>query len=105
MAYRILSIDGGGVRGLIPALVLAEMERRSGRPTAELFDLVAGTSTGALVALRLARADRGGGPRWAADDVATAFRHGSRTVFGRTPAQVLRTADGLVGPKYDPAAL
>ena len=54
---RILSIDGGGIRGLIPIEVLAELERqlaeRSGRPDAVLadhFDLVAGTSAGALVA-------------------------------------------------------
>ncbi len=54
---RILSIDGGGIRGLIPIEVLVELERqlaeRSGRPDAVLadhFDLVAGTSAGALVA-------------------------------------------------------
>jgi uncharacterized protein len=35
---RVLSIDGGGIRGLIPALVLTEFERRAGRQTFELFD-------------------------------------------------------------------
>lgn len=48
---RILSIDGGGIRGIIPARVLEEIEARSGRRVHELFDLVAGTSTGALLAL------------------------------------------------------
>jgi patatin-like phospholipase/acyl hydrolase len=33
----ILSIDGGGILGLIPALVLAEVERRTGKATCELF--------------------------------------------------------------------
>jgi patatin-like phospholipase/acyl hydrolase len=42
---RVLAIDGGGIRGLIPALVLTELERRAGRRTFELFDLIAGTST------------------------------------------------------------
>lgn len=56
---KILSIDGGGIRGLIPALILEEIERRlvavgKKRPFATIFDLVAGTSTGALIALGLA---------------------------------------------------
>ena len=48
---KILSIDGGGIRGVIPAAVLVEIEERTGRPVAELFDLIAGTSTGGLLAL------------------------------------------------------
>jgi predicted acylesterase/phospholipase RssA len=50
---RILSIDGGGIRGYIPALVLAEIERRAGPPVIDLFDVVAGTSTGAIIAIGL----------------------------------------------------
>ena len=57
---RILSIDGGGIRGLIPALVLREIRNRlrarggKEKPFASQFDLIAGTSAGALVALGLA---------------------------------------------------
>ncbi|HEX7197803.1 MAG TPA: patatin-like phospholipase family protein [Candidatus Limnocylindria bacterium] len=51
---RILSIDGGGVRGIIPAVLLASLERSTGRPTRETFDLVAGTSTGAVLAAGIA---------------------------------------------------
>jgi len=43
---RILAIDGGGIRGIIPAVVLAAIEKQSGKPICELFDLIAGTSTG-----------------------------------------------------------
>ena len=50
---RILSIDGGGIRGLVPATVLAEIERRTGRHVAELFDVIAGTSTGGILACGL----------------------------------------------------
>jgi uncharacterized protein len=52
---KVLAIDGGGIRGLIPALVLAEIERRSERRIASLFDLIAGTSTGAVLACVLTR--------------------------------------------------
>ena len=51
---RLLSIDGGGVKGIIPALVLARLERETGRPTRETFDFIAGTSSGAITAAALA---------------------------------------------------
>ena len=52
---KLLAIDGGGIRGLIPALVLAEIEHRTGRPLASLVDVIAGTSTGAIIACALAK--------------------------------------------------
>jgi patatin-like phospholipase/acyl hydrolase len=53
--FRILSIDGGGIRGIFPARVLAGLEERfgGGRPIAEHFDLITGTSTGGIIALAL----------------------------------------------------
>jgi patatin-like phospholipase/acyl hydrolase len=54
--FRILSIDGGGIRGILPLAVLAGLESRHlrGRSIAEYFDLIAGTSTGGIIALGLA---------------------------------------------------
>lgn len=46
---KVLTIDGGGVRGIVPALILVEIERRMGRPAHQLFDVIAGTSTGAFI--------------------------------------------------------
>jgi hypothetical protein len=46
----ILSIDGGGMRGIIPVTLLAELEKQNARPIYELVDFVAGTSTGAIIA-------------------------------------------------------
>jgi uncharacterized protein len=53
--FRILSIDGGGIRGIFPAAVLAGLERHftGGSSIAACFDLVAGTSTGGILALGL----------------------------------------------------
>ncbi|WP_445627745.1 patatin-like phospholipase family protein [Nostoc sp. DSM 114167] len=53
--YKILSIDGGGIRGIIPALILAEIEKRTQKPIFSLFDLIAGTSTGGILALGLTK--------------------------------------------------
>jgi len=51
---RILSLDGGGVRGALTTCFLVELERRTGKLCREYFDLVAGTSTGALIATAIA---------------------------------------------------
>ena len=50
---RILSIDGGGILGAFPAAFLAELERELDRPAGSYFDLMAGTSTGGILALGL----------------------------------------------------
>ncbi len=98
--YRVLSIDGGGVRGLVAALVLADLERRADRPVAELFDLVAATSTGAIVGLALLRPGAGNRPARSAAEVAAFYERTSRRVFSRGRWHRLRTVDGLLGPKY-----
>jgi patatin-like phospholipase/acyl hydrolase len=55
MARRyILSIDGGGTRGIIPAVALEKLENTTGRPVRETFSFVAGTSTGAITAAAIA---------------------------------------------------
>lgn len=45
----ILSVDGGGVRGIIPATLLTGLERATGRAARDTFDFLAGTSAGALI--------------------------------------------------------
>jgi hypothetical protein len=53
--FRILSIDGGGIRGILPATMLSELESRylGGRCAGDYFDMIAGTSTGGIIALGL----------------------------------------------------
>ena len=50
---RILSIDGGGIRGIIPLKVLEYIENKTGQPTHKLFNIFGGTSTGGIIALGL----------------------------------------------------
>lgn len=50
---RILSIDGGGVKGALPASFLATIEEATGERISDYFDLIAGTSTGGIIALGL----------------------------------------------------
>ncbi|KAM7542291.1 hypothetical protein Aperf_G00000017547 [Anoplocephala perfoliata] len=53
--YRLLCLDGGGIRGLILCQVLRAIERAAGRPIRDLYDWIIGTSTGAMLALNLAQ--------------------------------------------------
>src|SRR5919205_1551196 len=50
----LLSIDGGGIRGIIPAVALVKLESTTGRLTRDIFSFVAGTSTGAIIAAAVA---------------------------------------------------
>ena len=49
--YRILSIDGGGLKGVMPAAFLYEVERITEKRIVDHFDLIVGTSTGGIIAL------------------------------------------------------
>ncbi len=51
--FRILSLDGGGIKGTFTAAVLAELERMTGKRVADYFDLIVGTSTGGIIAIAL----------------------------------------------------
>src|SRR5215216_4697374 len=97
---RVLAIDGGGIRGLIPALVLTELERRAGRRVFELFDLIAGTSTGGILACALCAPD----PLPASELVAL-YEEERPNIFDRSLFQRIKSADGLLDEKYDDAAL
>ncbi|BAP58067.1 patatin [Thioploca ingrica] len=46
---KILQVDGGGIRGIIPAVILAYLEEKCGKPLCQCFDLITGTSTGAII--------------------------------------------------------
>jgi len=54
--FKILSIDGGGIKGILPAQILAEIEVElcNGKPISSYFDMITGTSTGGILAIGLA---------------------------------------------------
>ena len=98
--FRVLSLDGGGIRGLIPALVLAALEKKAGRPIAELFDLITGTSTGGILALGLTVAGDKGGPRYTAGDLAKLYLEEGSTIFSRSVWKRISSANGLTDEHY-----
>jgi hypothetical protein len=83
-SIRILSIDGGGIRGILPLMFLVALEERTGKRAYELFDVLAGTSTGGMVALALSI----GVP---AQDVLNLYLQQGKKIFKR---------NWTCGPKY-----
>ncbi len=101
----ILSIDGGGIRGIIPAAFLTTFEKRTGKPICELFDLIAGTSTGGILAASLTVPNSRGKPAYSAEQIRAAyFEHGG-AVFHRSLIRKVTTIGGLVRPIYSPRTL
>lgn len=88
---RILSLDGGGIRGVIGAQILATLEAECGARVSDRFDLIAGTSTGGLLALGLSLGIA------ARDLVAMYEEHGSQ-IFGNP-------GFGWFRPKHRPEGL
>jgi uncharacterized protein len=98
---KVLCIDGGGIRGLIPALVLAEIEQRTGRRIAELVDLVAGTSTGGILACGLTRPGPDGRPLYSAQELAGIYVEEGPRIFHRSLLKRIFSVDGWVDERYD----
>jgi patatin-like phospholipase/acyl hydrolase len=99
--FTILSIDGGGIRGIIPAMILAEIERRTGYRIAQMFDLIAGTSTGGVLALGLtlpqnAEIKR---PKFKASQLVSFYEEDGREVF-HSFWQNVTSLHGLLDEKY-----
>jgi len=97
--YRILSIDGGGIRGIIPVILLERLARESGlEGFLESVDLIAGTSTGGLIALALA-AGR------SLPEIRSLYTTKGAEIFDRSAWRAITSLGSLIGAKYDSANL
>lgn len=95
---RILSIDGGGIRAIVAAMVLSHIERQTNKRICELFDVVAGTSTGGLIALALNKPNGQNSliPQYSASDLVRFFEEHARSMYPQNGFM-----DGWLRPKYD----
>ncbi|KAG0523982.1 hypothetical protein BDA96_07G170300 [Sorghum bicolor] len=106
----VLSIDGGGVRGIIPATILAFLEEKlqeldgPDARIADYFDVVAGTSTGGLLTAMLTAPDQNGRPLFDAKNLAQFYIDHSPKIFPQKNwilSKIASTLRMVRGPKYD----
>jgi uncharacterized protein len=103
MAFRILSLDGGGIRGLVSALMLREIEQKISQPLNQYFNLIAGTSTGSILAAAIATGS-------SSQEIVELYQQQSKVIFPyrtrwtkqRIP---LLIKHGLSAPKYSDGGL
>jgi len=94
-AVRALAIDGGGIRGILPCLIGDEIENRTGKRIADLFDFIVGTSTGSILALGAATPGEDGRPKWTARQGANFYIDRGQEFFDRS-----HFSTGLFHEKY-----
>ncbi|KAK7858397.1 patatin-like protein 2 [Quercus suber] len=108
----VLSIDGGGIRGIIPGILLGFLESKLQEldgPNARIanyFDIVAGTSTGGLVTAMLTAPDKENRPMYAAKDITNFYLEHSPKIFPQNKhknfvGSMTNLFGAVMGPKYD----
>ncbi|KAL0302806.1 UNVERIFIED_CONTAM: Patatin-like protein 2 [Sesamum angustifolium] len=105
----VLSIDGGGIKGIIPAVILdfleSQLQELDGKQTrlADYFDVIAGTSTGGLVTAMLTSPDENNRPLYAAKDIKPFYLDHCPKIFPQTHSWFPfgKELKSLLGPLYD----
>jgi patatin-like phospholipase/acyl hydrolase len=107
--YCILSIDGGGLRGVVPLTILKTIEAKTGKRIHELFNFIAGTSTGGLItsAISVKNPLTPTEPLYTLDDVMNVYIHRGHEIFPeRTKiGNILHGAEDLFKPKFSDAGI
>ncbi len=98
---KILSIDGGGMRGIIPTMVMDKIERLTQKPVCELFDVVAGTSTGGILALGITMPGTPPGqPRFRSRDWIAMYENEGPKIFNKSLWEQIRSMGSIIDRTY-----
>jgi patatin-like phospholipase/acyl hydrolase len=109
---KILSIDGGGIRGILPGQILVSLEtklqQKSGNANARIadyFDMLAGTSTGGILTCMMLCPDKDGRPKFSAQQAVDLYLKKGTDIFSASIMQKIKSAGGLNDEKYSAEAL
>lgn len=102
---RILSIDGGGIRGILPGTILAYIENELKKRDKEAsigkyFDFIAGTSTGGILALLYLFADEKGKYKYTANEALNLYLNHGGNIFDVSLRKKITSVSGLIDEKY-----
>src|SRR6056297_3544668 len=107
MKVRILSIDGGGVRGIVPAVILQYIEEKIQELTkdpeariSDFLDFTAGTSTGSIISSMVLVPNNECRPKYKMEDIVESYFGLADEVFKKDFWRDLKTVWGIFGPKY-----
>jgi patatin-like phospholipase/acyl hydrolase len=100
-SIKVLAIDGGGIRGIIPATILTEIQKRLSLDLFQVFDLIAGTSTGGIIALGIGTKCNNNGP-YSPSELVDLYVQNGPEIFKKN---LLTPERQVVLPKYSPDAL
>lgn len=100
MKMNILSISGGGVRGIIPLHVLKEIETKYNKPISEIFDYYAGSSIGTIIIAGLLISDDGTNPKYSTVELFGMVEKICRDIFTCGWYHKMITLYGWIGSKY-----
>jgi patatin-like phospholipase/acyl hydrolase len=109
---RILSIDGGGIRGILPGIIMVRLEEKlqklsgdENARVADYFDFLAGTSTGGILSLSYLIPDKNGRPLLSAQDSVNLYLEKGSDIFSVNLWQKIRSGGGVLDEKYNESAL
>lgn len=91
MSIRVLTIEGGGVRGIIPTRLLTALESLAEAPITDLFDVLVGTSTGGMLALGLVTPGEDGSPAYPARNVGDIYTSHGQQIFPKPASSLPRS--------------
>jgi patatin-like phospholipase/acyl hydrolase len=105
---KILSLDGGGLRGIVPVLILKRIEEMTGKKIHELFDVIVGTSTGGIIACGLSCTKDGVTPLLTIDKLIELYTTKGDVIFPAKKNFITKTIGGInsiFNPKFSPKGL
>ncbi|MCR9191207.1 MAG: patatin-like phospholipase family protein [Gammaproteobacteria bacterium] len=96
---RVLVVDGGGIDGIMPLVLLNYLEEKTGRPTSDLFNFFTGTSTGSIIATTLNVPTPTGQVRYTAKQILMLYRTVSKKILNPHIIRSIFTLHGLIAPR------
>ena len=109
---KILSIDGGGIRGILPGTILMQLEKILKKKDAgnsfklgDYFDMIAGTSTGGILACIYLTPGENGYAKYSAEDALNLYLKNGHIIFDRNLLEIISSGGGIFHEKYDTDSL